>query len=377
MIITASSLVALCVVNTIAIVFLGATGFGNAIVFHVFYYGCKMMDSIFETDFCPGDLIFSVYCITIVIFGIFPCQLYYLGSSMKEGGLLNLCLILPQQFGVVMGQWLLFNVDAILLGRLLGGFFYLVGLQMLWNEIATYLSETSDTTIPQQVTDKQPSSFRLDSIAKVFIVLFVGLSSGVFSGLFATGGPPLIWFYSYAQLEPSEIRSATAIIYLAEAICRILYMTLYQKVAFSVGGGKGAVYLLVGSLIGVSVVAYIGGNQIAGYINKQTSRKIMLALLIYGSVVIFVEGMKPMEAVLSAAYSVILVGLEFLVCYTMHSRPLSHLPRSAACVSMDQAIITKNYLHNDDDDDDEIEIELASAMPLLIPTATGRWPRYT
>lgn len=258
---------------------------------------------------------------------------------MKEGGLLNLCLILPQQFGVVMGQWLLFNVDAILLGRLLGGFFYLVGLQMLWNEIATYLSETSDTTIPQQVTDKQPSSFRLDSIAKVFIVLFVGLSSGVFSGLFATGGPPLIWFYSYAQLEPSEIRSATAIIYLAEAICRILYMTLYQKVAFSVGGGKGAVYLLVGSLIGVSVVAYIGGrklknalfftdrcivlqnfsmishillsiylsstiigNQIAGYINKQTSRKIMLALLIYGSVVIFVEGMKPMEAVLSAAY---------------------------------------------------------------------------
>jgi uncharacterized membrane protein YfcA len=353
--ITSGSLISLCIVNLLSITFFSATGVGNAVIFHVAYNGCKIVDSTAHTSYCQGDLIFAVYCITIVGLLILPFQAYFLRGAIKELGLLAFYVILPQQIGVFLGQYLLFSVPATLLSRIMGSFFFVTGVQMLWQAFGATLS-TPVINQQQGPGDKNGPSFRVDCISKVFIVIAVGLTSGIFSGLFATGGPPLIWFFAYANMEPLEIRGMTALIFFVEAACRMLYMSLYAKVKFDTGGSKSAMYSLFAILIVSSAVALPVGNFLAQFITKRTSRMIMVALLIYGAVLIFVEGMGPLETSLVTLYALVLVLLELLFCYAVHSRPVSNQqPPLYAANSLET-------LNDMDDDDNDDEMDLAAGI---------------
>jgi len=130
-----SQYIALYIINSLSIAYYGATGAGNAIIFHGAYFLCKSLDGQENGDkdqACPGDIKSSILYITITGAIIFPIQAYNLRKNVKWD---MACLICPFSLvGLVVGAYflLLGNVDVLAQG--LGAFFFSMTLQMIYDD---------------------------------------------------------------------------------------------------------------------------------------------------------------------------------------------------------------------------------------------------
>ena len=176
------------------------SSFGNGIVYHLGWALCKFFDN---GDVCEGNLSVAVIHITLAAIVLMPSQLFILRTSVNWP--LALHLTCSQQLGLYVGMYMLFLIDSVWLGRTLGLLFFLVAL---------HLAITESTTISKALPpiSSHPSSeeehrYEVDTWERRGLVWLTGLSSGLFSGMFATGGPPLMLFVAYQKIQSRECRA--------------------------------------------------------------------------------------------------------------------------------------------------------------------------
>lgn len=100
-------------------------------------------------------------------------------------------------FGVPAGTWMLDRADSELLLALLGLVLVAVGAAFL--------------AVPGQPTRRPPGA----------LAPAVGLVSGVLSGLFGTGGPPVVVFYQLRGLAKTEFRDTLMAVFLLVTAVRL------------------------------------------------------------------------------------------------------------------------------------------------------------
>jgi hypothetical protein len=118
--------------------------------------------------------------------------------------------------------------------------------------------------------------YQVDTWNRIGIVWLVGISSGVFGGLFATGGPPLIFFTAWARLDRMETRGTMALAFLAENAGRWLYFVFFQS-EYDLWSHDFLIIFTVLSLS--SVLSLIMGNFFADFIDQASFRLMLLVLL--------------------------------------------------------------------------------------------------
>lgn len=127
-----------------------------------------------------------------------PAELFVVVSSWRVIAWRGVAvLMIGVGAGIPIGSWLLKHGDPTLLLTFLGGFLFVVGL-------AFCLSPT----------DRKVSWPRWAAAP-------VGLSSGLLTGLFGTGGPPLVLYYQLAGAEKAAFRGNLMAIFLLMTVIRV------------------------------------------------------------------------------------------------------------------------------------------------------------
>ena len=143
--------------------------------------------------------------------------------------------------------------------------------------------------------------------------------TGLLAGLFATGGPPLIWYTRHLDLEPVEIRANIAMIYCFESYTRVLFLLFVERNSSVVQDGTSTVIII--ALLISSVCSCLFGNFLSQYIDKSKSRKVMLFLMQFGSVIIFSSDMEPLHTLLVFIYAIVVGLLQIVLEYAYYSIP--------------------------------------------------------
>jgi uncharacterized membrane protein YfcA len=127
-----------------------------------------------------------------------PAELYVVLSSRRHISWRGVLLVyLGIAAGIPLGSWLLSTGDLSLLLTLLGAVLVLVGGMFL------LAPERAPRTIPAWIAPP------------------VGLMSGVLTGLFGTGGPPLIFYYRLRGLDKAAFRGNLMAIFLLMTVVRV------------------------------------------------------------------------------------------------------------------------------------------------------------
>jgi hypothetical protein len=223
-------LMSLGVINLISNACGAALGFGGNILFHICYSCCKTFDVFihegYELGFCSGDLKSVVFYITISSFSLSIIQSMTLHCDINWP--LALQLGVSQQLGIAIGQFLLNTMETQWLGKILGAVFFALAIQMAYEEVSHFskaaMKRSSDVAsrLPELQESKRTEGEQENEKKKkmTILILGVGTLSGVLSGLFSTGGPPLIWLVSYLKLETSRDTS-NGLCCLPDARCRL------------------------------------------------------------------------------------------------------------------------------------------------------------
>ena len=217
-----NSLLAVYAINFCSVFVFAMTGFGNAILFQVGWrIGSIIDDKLFPED--SGALI--VVYITMAAFFLFPLQSWIFRRHINWK--LFIHLTLSQQLGLYFGIYVIFSMKSDWFTRVLGVLFFMVAVQNTFNEATTaandYIKARSNSeeiespSITQSIDEIisfeeneeiiESAKFKMDTSLRYLIVWSVGISSGVLGGLFATGGPPLMWFISYFKIPSNECRA--------------------------------------------------------------------------------------------------------------------------------------------------------------------------
>ena len=278
-------LVAIGLINGVGVLVWAISSFGNGIVYHLGWAICKFFE---HGEVCEGNLSVAVIHITLAAIVLMPSQLFILRSSVNWP--LALHLTLSQQLGLYTGMYILFLIESAWLGRTLGLLFFLVALHLAITESST-VSKTlppipSHTSIINEQTE-EVHRYEVDTWERRGLVWLTGLSSGLFSGMFATGGPPLMLFVAYQKIQSRECRATISFCDLINNSGRMVFLLFFQKKInlWSVKYGYTFAVLSVSS--GVSLLL---GNELAKLINPNIFRRILIVLLAFGSVFISVTG---------------------------------------------------------------------------------------
>jgi uncharacterized membrane protein YfcA len=124
------------------------------------------------------------------------------------------------------------------------------------------------------------SSFKLKSACSSWINPVIGIISGVLSGLFGTGGPPLIFYFQLIGLEKSIFRGSLMAIFLVTALVRL---PSYAVAGFITPER-------IWSAVSVLPAVFLGiwlGNRIHITISEEKFRKMVsIALVIIGLILL-------------------------------------------------------------------------------------------
>lgn len=116
-------------------------------------------------------------------------------------------------------------------------------------------------------------NFRLPAIQNPRWAYGFGFVSGVFSGLYNIGGPPLIIYGTCRRWSPGEFRSNLQGIFIITTITALINHTLHGNITPQVW--QNLIFAVPGMILGVAA-----GFTIDRYINPLVFRKIVFALLI-------------------------------------------------------------------------------------------------
>ena len=190
-----------------------------------------------------------------------PAELWVVRSSWRQISWRGVLVIfVGVALGIPLGTWWLRSGDASVLLTLLGVFLVTVGSVFLFvraprgREMASWISAP------------------------------VGVLSGILTGLFGTGGPPLILYYQLSGADKAAFRGHLMAIF--------LLMTTVRVPSYAVFGLITAPRLW--SALAVMPAVFIGaliGNSIHLRIEESTFRRLVsAALLIIGLLLLFPAG---------------------------------------------------------------------------------------
>ena len=127
-----------------------------------------------------------------------PAELFVVVSSWREIAWRGVAVLMVGiAIGIPMGAWMLGFGDPSVLLFVLGGVLLVVG-------VVFFLS-------PAERTWRWPK----------WVVAPVGLASGLLTGLFGTGGPPLVLYYQLAGIDKAAFRGNLMAIFLFMTLIRV------------------------------------------------------------------------------------------------------------------------------------------------------------
>lgn len=190
-----------------------------------------------------------------------PAELYVVRTSWRQISWRGVALLfLGVGVGIPFGSWLLRWGDPGFLLTILGVFLVLVGVVFLFT--------------PRTLRDGWPS----------WVIPPTGILSGILTGLFGTGGPPLILYYQLGGADKSAFR--------ANLMAIFLLMTLVRVPSYTVLGLITAPHLW--SALAVMPAVILGaliGNRIHLGLSESTFRRLVsVALLLIGLLLLSPRG---------------------------------------------------------------------------------------
>jgi uncharacterized membrane protein YfcA len=190
-----------------------------------------------------------------------PAELYVVRTSWRRISWRGVMLLfLGVGLGIPFGSWLLRWGDPGFLLTILGGFLVLVGVVFLFT--------------PRTLSNGWPG----------WVLPPTGILSGILTGLFGTGGPPLILYYQLGGADKSAFR--------ANLMAIFLLMTLVRVPSYAAFGLITAPHLW--SALAVMPAVILGaliGNRIHLGLSETTFRRLVsVALLLIGLLLLAPRG---------------------------------------------------------------------------------------
>lgn len=224
------------IINSFGVISYSITSFGLGIIYQLGWSICQSIDD----DVCCGGMSTAVVHVTVAAFLIAPSQLYLLRNNVNWYLAFN--IVIFQQLGLFLGVYTLFHIESVWFSRSLGLLIFLLSLHLIIGgkrdqdklkcdsmvviDPNSYNKTDGESIVMLDWSDKHSNSnneyvsttvedingdtrlyYEINSWDQYLMVWLTGATSGVLSGLFATGGPPMMLFISYAKLNSVEARA--------------------------------------------------------------------------------------------------------------------------------------------------------------------------
>jgi len=400
--------IAITIINIASVLCYAITSFGSGVVYQLGWHLCTIIDS----SVCDGALSTAVIHVTLAHVFTFPMQIYILRHRVNWS--LAFLLTISQQAGLYGGLFLLFSYQSIWFYRGLALLFFLITVDMIYKELSIILNEngimnkhqinmtksndsddnsinkikidfTTDNIIgdlygggdivemgiggnvsftKEDKSDKKASDenslstahqfFTIDTYSKFFITLFTGLTSGISGGLFSIGGPSLMWFISFYNLNSVECRATLAVAFWCENIGRLIYIFFLQN-NNDVWTEQAAILFAILSIS--SICTLLLGNYLSKFVNQNMFRRMQLILVAAGSVLMAINGLNPIRTLIVSVLSLLFLGIIFATSYFVASKK-SRCINMLCCLDSENEIDKSldQFINSDSSDDDDKEM---------------------
>jgi uncharacterized membrane protein YfcA len=328
------------------------SSFGNAIFLQLGWQICAAASHLV----CSGEVAEAVFYISLSSAVSAPLQVYSLWSSINWP--IAFHLTLAQLCGGFVGMSLLFIVTSVWMVRSLGILFGFVAVQYILKESSSIASkklldlppsfppessievQTENALVEQtnlEIAAASDSSSRPLAVATPtnsstshwtahpLTVWAVGLSAGLLGGLFGTPGPPLMLYVTKSTLTKDQVRGTVAVSYTFLTIERLLMMLLLPNSPIDLLTLR-SLFAFIGIVVSSLTGGFIG-RALNKHVDEVLFRRIIMAILSFGSVTMMTSGLPLMPRLL--AY-VLLMTLYILIGYLFYAY---HIHKGSRVVS--------------------------------------------
>lgn len=263
----------------------GAMSFGLSIMFLFIYQIISMTGLFVLTDFY--DLKYAVFIQNIALMVVNPCILWSVGLKKNYKMELVLPFIPVQLIGTPIGQYLHKYTPVSVLKLMIGCLTILIGAKHAFN---IYKSRNQC----QQKGDPEQSITSSEKCVKkvVLFMLCTGFLAGFLGGLVGVAGPPLMIFFLFFDYSSQEIRVNVALTSLINTCTRLIVYGVSlppESAAYSTWFAKEDLSLYLSVALAGILAAQIG-LAVGHYINKETFRLLLVALLITNGITMITTG---------------------------------------------------------------------------------------
>lgn len=179
---------------------------------------------------------------------------------------------------------------------------------------------SSNSTTDSVAAELNYIPYQVNSLQRVALVWIIGVSSGVFGGLFATGGPPLMWFVASSQLDSNETRATVAFLYTCENVGRILYIIFFQS-RYRVFTWHFLEMSIATNM--ATIISLLIGKYLADKISQATFRRLVLFCLAVGSVFILTTGCSLQVAIGITVIAAVVYALTAFIAFRMYKASMN------------------------------------------------------
>jgi len=396
--------ISMILINSVSVICYAITSFGNGVLYQLGWHICYLINS----NVCDGSLDSVLIHVTLAHVFTFPMQIYLFRERINWT--LALLLTISQQFGLYFGLWLVFTYKSIWFFRGLAILFFLTAIDMIYKELIITINiisksnnknmmmkinsndsndndnndnikkiqiemignnniyggddivelgiggkyinnEENKQNRNQIIEEKQTHKFYvIDTFSKLMITLMAGFTSGVSGGIFSVGGPSLMWFIAFVNLDNIECRATLAVCFCLENIGRVIYIFFFQNTV-AVWNEQYAIIFIV--LTTSSLISLYIGNYLAHFVDQTTFRRILIFLLSSGSLLMAVNGLDAIQTLIVSGLLLLFLSVIFATSYFIVSKnPLCCDKENEIDKSLDQFMNSESL--SDDDDDKEM-----------------------
>jgi uncharacterized membrane protein YfcA len=246
------AIIALCsIIFFMAATISGFSGFGFALVAVPILTIFLDLKSV-----VPLEVVLALFCMTVLSVKNF--------RRLKEPAVIY--LFIGMVVGIVVGAWVLDNLEAGVLKKILGAVVIL---------FAVHIYKSAGR-------EREPKTW--DGGGRVFgavVAVVVGMLSGVAGGMFGTSGPPLVVYVDHFAKDKTAFRAQLVVLILLNNIVRVIMYTWGRSI-LTVESVKFAVWLLPAVILGL----FLGSKMHFQVSEKTFGRAIAIMLLVSGALLI-------------------------------------------------------------------------------------------
>jgi hypothetical protein len=173
-----------------------------------------------------------------------------------------------------------------------------------------------------------------------------GLVSGVFGGLVAASGPPLIFFATQSKINSLECRASFSFTGALEVIARLFYILFVQSSRSSLKSSSTLFAFLVLSI--TSLTSLRAGNIVAEKgIDQAGFKKCLIILLAFASVLIGIDGLSLTSSLIVSVVAAALFVLIFFLArrFGLAGGTVSSSTTTSDATQPEVGISQNNVLH--------------------------------